>query len=61
MPLLLDQSDWNVWLDPHARETQVKKVMRPYQDGKLDAHEISTDVTKRGVATDVPEVEQSIS
>jgi putative SOS response-associated peptidase YedK len=57
MPLVMNEDDWNVWLDPKASEAQVKHVMRPFQDGKLDAHEISTMITAKGMNTDVAEIQ----
>lgn len=57
MPLVLDERDWGRWLDPTATEDQVKEVMRPFQDGKLDAQEISRMITVKDVNTDIPEIQ----
>lgn len=56
MPLILDQRDWDLWLDSAADEKHVKQVMKQYPDDLLNAHPVNLSL-KKGIDTDVPEVQ----
>jgi putative SOS response-associated peptidase YedK len=45
MPVILQQDDEAVWLDSSLEEREVlESLLRPYPDGKLAMHEVSSDV-----------------
>ncbi len=57
MPLIVNEKEWGIWLDPASNEDQLKQVMIPYPEGFLKCHQISRDITKRGYNTNVPEIQ----
>lgn len=42
MPVILPPGAWEVWLDPEAPATDLQALLRPYGDGDLRAHAVST-------------------
>lgn len=61
MPLIMPEEKWDRWLDPEAEKQEVQQMMTPFPEGLLDAWEISRDITKRGVDTNTPEVQNPAS
>ncbi len=58
MPLIVPQEHWEAWLDPATDRAQVERLLVPFPEGRLQAHEVGTLITTRGADTDVPEVQQ---
>jgi putative SOS response-associated peptidase YedK len=56
MPLVLSEGKWRKWLDPSSTQWDIQELMKPYDEGKLVAHEISKLITSRTLDSDVPEV-----
>jgi putative SOS response-associated peptidase YedK len=47
MPLIIEPADAEQWLDPGTPESEVKKMMKPFGDGKLKAHTIQKFVPSK--------------
>lgn len=61
MPLIVSETEWDLWLNHDATIEQVQTLLRPFPEGLLEAHEISKNITKRGYNTDVPEIQDPVS
>ena len=57
MPAIIDEKDWEQWLDP---KQQPQDLLNPFREGFLFAHEISKNITKKGVDTNVPETQAAV-
>lgn len=44
MPVILDASTENLWLDPKAAPESVERLFTPYKDSKLDVYAVSKNV-----------------
>jgi len=45
MPVILHPDDWDTWLSPSLDDRGVlETLLRPYEDGKLEMYEVSSDV-----------------
>ena len=45
MPVVLDQRDWDMWLDPSLREpTRLLPLLRPLADGSLEMYPVGVAV-----------------
>lgn len=44
MPVVLDEADWEAWLDPTNRADDIAPLLRPSPDDRLTAWPVSTDV-----------------
>ena len=59
MPLIIQANERNAWIIANTRE-EVQTFVRPFPNGILQAHKILYKVTAaRGLATNVPEVQQA--
>jgi putative SOS response-associated peptidase YedK len=61
MPLILTQQYWDIWFDDSANEDNLKGVMQPFPEGILQCHEISKIISKRGVETNIPEIQKPVN
>lgn len=52
MPVILDEKDWEKWLDPATPPKELQALMRPAPAGLLDAQPVSTRINR--VANDDP-------
>ncbi len=59
MPVILDPSAYEVWLDPDAREEDLHAVLRPFPAEKMIAVPVSTRVNS--AAVDDPECERPVA
>ena len=44
MPVILDEKDWTLWLDPAATEKELRALLRPAPDDLLEAIPVSTRI-----------------
>jgi len=58
MPLIVQESDWDVWLNPQATIDELQTLLRPFPEGMLEAHEVTRNITKRGFDTNIPEIQE---
>lgn len=42
MPMILEQKDWNLWLDKSADLSQINKLFKSYDENKIVIKEVST-------------------
>ncbi|MBX3494592.1 MAG: SOS response-associated peptidase family protein, partial [Parvibaculum sp.] len=52
MPVILDEKDWEKWLDPATPPKELQALMRPAPADLLDAQTVSTRINR--VANDDP-------
>lgn len=52
MPVILDEKDWDLWLDPAATEKELLALLRPAPDDLMEAVPVSTRINR--VANDGP-------
>lgn len=58
MPLILQQENEKLWINPGLEKEEVKALMQPLPDGILAAHSISKLITDRRKNSNVPEVQE---
>lgn len=46
MPVILDEKDWDLWLDPAATERELRALLRPAPDDMLEAIPVSTRINR---------------
>jgi putative SOS response-associated peptidase YedK len=47
MPVIIDQKDFDIWLDPENIEIdEVKPLLKPYDASKMEAYPVSLYVNK---------------
>jgi putative SOS response-associated peptidase YedK len=46
MPVILDQADYEKWLDPATKPDEAKALLRPAPNDALEAYPVSTSVNK---------------
>src|SRR5687767_5746470 len=46
MPVILDQADYEKWLDPATKPDEAKELLRPAPNDVLEAYPVSTSVNK---------------
>jgi len=56
MPLILNRAEEKAWINPDLSETDVKNLMKPFDEKEMEAYTISKLITQRGVSNNVPEV-----
>jgi putative SOS response-associated peptidase YedK len=56
MPLIIQKSDEDRWLDSKLDEAQIKELMKPYPDPLMVAHTITKHITAQKVERNVAEV-----
>lgn len=56
MPVILDEKDWALWLDPAATEKELLALLRPARDDLLEVDPISTRINR--VANDDPSLQE---
>ena len=61
MPLIIDRNKEGKWINPDLSETEIKYIMKPFDENEMDAHTISKLITQRGVNNNVPEVMERFS
>jgi putative SOS response-associated peptidase YedK len=54
MPVILDPTDWDAWLDPETDMKVVEGLLKPAPEGVLEAYAVSTQVNN--VANDGPQL-----
>lgn len=59
MPFIVQEKDWELWLDEGASEKDVRAIIKKFPEGILDAHEVNLKLGK-GIETDVPESQQEL-
>jgi putative SOS response-associated peptidase YedK len=42
MPVILPPSAWASWFDPASDPGSLRELLRPFRDGQLNAHPVST-------------------
>ena len=52
MPVILEEKDWDTWLDPETRAQDAQKLLRPAPDDLMEAIPIGTRINR--VANDDP-------
>lgn len=58
MPLIFDKDSMLDWINPNLTPEQIKDLMKPFEEEKMQAHTISRLITSRTERTDVPEVKK---
>jgi putative SOS response-associated peptidase YedK len=58
MPVVLDRADYDLWLDPDAREEDLHRVLRPFPAAEMTAFPVSPLVNSPAV--DDPECERPV-
>ena len=61
MPVILDQSQWQAWLNPSLFKEQILKMLSPCPDETMRAYSISKLITTRGADTNVPQIKEPFS
>jgi putative SOS response-associated peptidase YedK len=56
MPVILDEKDWDLWLDPAATEKELLALLRPAPDDLMEAIPVSTRINR--VANDDPSLQE---
>lgn len=56
MPVILDEKDWDLWLDPAATERELLALLRPAPDDLLEAIPVSTRINS--AANDGPALQE---
>lgn len=56
MPVILDEKDWDLWLDPAASEKELLALLRPAPDDLMEAIPVSTRINR--VANDDPSLQE---
>lgn len=56
MPVILDEKDWDLWLDPAATERELLALLRPAPDDLLEAIPVSTRINS--AANDGPSLQE---
>ena len=56
MPVILDEKDWDLWLDPGATEKELLALLRPAPDDLMEAIPVSTRINR--VANDDPSLQE---
>ena len=59
MPVILDRSDYDLWLDPDAREEDLHGILRPFPAAEMMAVPVSARVNS--TAVDDPECERPVA
>jgi putative SOS response-associated peptidase YedK len=59
MPVMLDRSSYEVWLDPDAREEDLHRILRPFPAEEMVAFPVSPRVNS--TAVDDPECERPVA
>jgi putative SOS response-associated peptidase YedK len=44
MPVILDQKDYNTWLNPNSSEETLKDLLRPFKASEMQCHEVTHEV-----------------
>lgn len=58
MPLILDKSQINEWINPETPAQSVNSMMIPYDEAKMDAYQISQNANNTRNNRNVPEIKQ---
>ena len=56
MPVILDEKDWDLWLDPAATEKELLALLRPAPEALMEAIPVSTRINR--VANDDPSLQE---
>lgn len=56
MPVILDEKDWDLWLDPAATERELLALLRPAPDDLMEAIPVSTRINR--LANDDPSLQE---
>jgi putative SOS response-associated peptidase YedK len=56
MPVILDEKDWDLWLDPAATERELLALLRPAPEDLMEAIPVSTRINR--VANDDPSLQE---
>lgn len=56
MPVILDEKDWDLWLDPAATERELMALLRPAPDDLMEAIPVSTRINS--AANDGPALQE---
>jgi putative SOS response-associated peptidase YedK len=59
MPVMLDRSDYALWLDPDAAEEDLHRILRPFPASEMVAYPVSPRVNS--TAVDDPECERPVA
>ena len=59
MPVVLDRSSYDLWLDPDAREEDLHRILRPFPAEEMVAYPVSPRVNS--TAVDDPECETRVA
>jgi putative SOS response-associated peptidase YedK len=59
MPVILDRSTYDLWLDPDACEEELHRILRPFPASGMAAHPVSARVNS--TAVDDPECERPVA
>ncbi len=58
MPVILQKSQWNDWLQPNLTKDQITSFLQPCDDSPMKAYPISKLITTRGADTNHPEIKE---
>ncbi|TLD69826.1 SOS response-associated peptidase [Phragmitibacter flavus] len=48
MPAILKPDEWRAWLEPDATESDLKAMLRPCDDGEMEAYPVTRQVNRPG-------------
>ena len=58
MPLIFDEAERELWLQPNLSENDIKALMQPYASEKMQAHTVSKRITDKSKNPNTPEVQE---
>jgi len=61
MPLILNKTDENKWLDLSLERNKIEQLFKPYNDDDMTAHRISKDLNKSSIYTNNKEILNDIT
>lgn len=56
MPLILSPSDIEAWMDPYFSHPGIRKLIKPFDDNKMDAYTISKNANSPRIHRNQPEI-----
>lgn len=56
MPLIIPYDSIGTWLNPTLSRTELEALIKPFDEGAMQAHAISKLITSRSMSSNVPEV-----
>jgi len=60
MPLMIDISQIDYWLDPSLSKSSIKEMMNPCDDSDMAAYEVSRILNKAKIDSNIPEILEEV-